>query len=126
MAGALKNILAIAIGAVDGLQLGANTRALLMTRGMSEIMRFGESRGANRETLMGLSGLGDMILTCTDNQSRNRRFGLAVGQGANVDQAMKEIGQTVEGYRAARAVYNMCQQQGLNLPINGSGLPCFI
>jgi len=115
--GALKNILAIAVGAVDGLGLGANTRAALITRGLSEIMRFGELMGARKETLMGLSGLGDLILTCTDDQSRNRRFGLAIGAGQSVEQAIESVGQTVEGYRAARAVYSIVQQKGLNLPI---------
>ena len=115
--GALKNVLAIAVGAVDGLKLGANTRAALITRGLSEIMRFGERMGAQRETLMGLSGLGDLILTCTDNQSRNRRFGLAVGQGKGVDEAIESIGQTVEGYRAARAVFDIARDQALSMPI---------
>ncbi len=115
--GALKNILAIAVGAVDGLELGANTRAALITRGLSEIMRFGEKMGARKETLMGLSGLGDLILTCTDDQSRNRRFGLAIGAGQTVEQAITSAGQTVEGYRAAKAVYSIVTQKGLNLPI---------
>lgn len=115
--GALKNILAIAVGAADGLGFGANTRAALITRGLSEIMRFGDKMGASRETLMGLSGLGDMILTCTDDQSRNRRFGLAVGRGSTCEQAIEMVGQTVEGYRAARAVHDMANQHGLLLPI---------
>lgn len=117
--GALKNVLAIAVGAADGLGFGANTRAALITRGLAEVMRFGEAMGAQKETLMGLSGLGDLILTSTDNQSRNRRFGLAIGQGQNVEQALDSIGQTVEGYRAAKAVYKMGQQQGVALPIMG-------
>lgn len=115
--GALKNVLAIAVGAVDGLGLGANTRATLITRGLSEIMRFGECMGAHKETLMGLSGLGDLILTSTDDQSRNRRFGLAVGKGQSVDQAIQSIGQTVEGHRAAKAVHAIAQQHNLSLPI---------
>lgn len=115
--GALKNVLAIAVGAADGLGFGANTRAALITRGLSEIMRFGETVGAQKETLMGLSGLGDLILTCTDNQSRNRRFGLAIGQGQSIEQAIKSIGQTVEGYRAARAIYLMTRSHHLTLPI---------
>ena len=117
--GALKNVLAIAVGAADGLGFGANTRAALITRGLAELMRFGETRGAKRETLMGLSGLGDLILTCTDNQSRNRRFGLAIGQGQDVQAAIESIGQTVEGYRAARAVYLMAQKMDVSLPIMG-------
>ena len=115
--GALKNVLAIAVGAADGLGFGANTRAALITRGLSEIMRFGEKLGAQKETLMGLSGLGDLILTCTDNQSRNRRFGLAIGQGLGVEQAMASVGTTVEGYRAAKAVYAIAQKKHLSIPI---------
>ncbi len=115
--GALKNVLAIAVGTADGLGFGANTRAALITRGLSEIMKFGETIGAKKETLMGLSGLGDLILTCTDNQSRNRRFGLAIGQGQSIDQAISSAGQTVEGYRAAKAVFSMAAQKQLSLPI---------
>lgn len=117
--GALKNVLAIAVGAADGLGFGANTRAALITRGLSEVMRFGAMKGAHKETLMGLSGLGDLILTCTDNQSRNRRFGLAIGQGKSVHEAIESIGQTVEGYRAANALYHMAQKMNLSLPIMG-------
>ena len=117
--GALKNVLAIAVGAADGLGFGANTRAALITRGLAEVMRFGEKMGAKKETLMGLSGLGDLILTSTDNQSRNRRFGLAIGQGQSVEQAIQSIGQTVEGYRAAKAIYLMAQKQSIALPIMG-------
>ena len=117
LGGALKNILAIAVGAADGLGFGANTRAALMTRGFSEVMRMGQSLGARQETLMGLAGLGDLILTCTDDQSRNRRFGLAIGQGKTIQEAETEVGQTVEGLRAARAIYTMSKQLGLDLPI---------
>ncbi|MDH3220061.1 MAG: NAD(P)-dependent glycerol-3-phosphate dehydrogenase [Gammaproteobacteria bacterium] len=117
LGGALKNVLAIAVGASDGLGFGANTRAALMTRGLSEIMQLGTRLGARRETLMGLAGLGDIILTCTDDQSRNRRFGLAIGQGKSVSQAEIEVGQTVEGLRAARAIYNKTRKLELDLPI---------
>ena len=117
LGGALKNVLAIAVGASDGLGFGANTRAALMTRGLSEIMQLGTRMGAQRETLMGLAGLGDIILTCTDNQSRNRRFGLAIGQGKSVAEAEAEVGQTVEGLRAARAIYHKGRDLGLELPI---------
>jgi glycerol-3-phosphate dehydrogenase (NAD(P)+) len=117
LGGALKNVLAIAVGVSDGLGFGANTRAALMTRGLSEIMHLGTALGAKRETLMGLAGLGDLILTCTDDQSRNRRFGLAIGKGKNVTQAEIEVGQTVEGLRAARAIYHKSKQLGLDLPI---------
>ncbi len=117
LGGALKNVLAIAVGVADGLGFGANTRAALMTRGMAEIMRLGLRLDARRETLMGLAGLGDLILTCTDDQSRNRRFGLAIGRGITVAQAEIEVGQTVEGLRAAKAIYRMTQALELELPI---------
>ncbi len=117
LGGALKNVLAIAVGVADGLGFGANTRAALMTRGLAEIMRLGTSLGARPETLMGLAGLGDIILTCTDNQSRNRRFGLAIGEGKTVSQAEIEVGQTVEGLRAAKAIYNKARQMQLDTPI---------
>jgi glycerol-3-phosphate dehydrogenase (NAD(P)+) len=115
--GALKNVLAIAVGIADGLGFGANTRAALMTRGLAEVMRLGKSLGAQEETLMGLAGLGDLILTCTDDQSRNRRFGLAIGNGMSLEAAESAVGQTVEGVRAARAVYQMADNLGLELPI---------
>ena len=117
LGGALKNVLAIAVGAADGLGYGANTRAALITRGLNEIMRLAAEMGAQQETLMGLSGLGDLILTCTDDQSRNRRFGLAIGRGKSPRQAEIEVGHTVEGYRAARAVYNKMREYDLDLPI---------
>ncbi len=117
LGGALKNIIAIAVGAADGLGFGANTRAALMTRGLSEVMRLGHSLGARQETLMGLAGLGDLILTCTDDQSRNRRFGLAIGEGKSVQEAEIEVGQTVEGLRAAKAIYLMAKELELDLPI---------
>ena len=117
LGGALKNVLAIAVGVADGLGFGANTRAALMTRGLSEIMRLGTRLGAQQETLMGLAGLGDMILTCTDNQSRNRRFGLALGQGRSLSEAEADVGQTVEGLRAARAIHDKALQLELDLPI---------
>jgi glycerol-3-phosphate dehydrogenase (NAD(P)+) len=115
--GALKNILAIAVGIADGLGFGANTRAALMTRGLVEVMRLGKRLGAREETLMGLAGLGDLILTCTDDQSRNRRFGLSIGKGVSVEEAEIAVGQTVEGLRAAQAIYQMSRKLGLELPI---------
>ena len=117
LGGALKNVLAIAVGISDGLGFGANTRAALMTRGLAEIMRLGTRLGAHQETMMGLAGLGDIILTCTDNQSRNRRFGLLIGQGKSVEEAEIEVGQTVEGLRAASAIYNKARELELDLPI---------
>ena len=117
LGGALKNVLAIAVGASDGLGFGANTRAALITRGLAEIMDLSARLGARRETLMGLAGLGDIILTCTDDQSRNRRFGLAIGEGKSVAEAEAVVGQTVEGLRAARAVYAKQRELGLELAI---------
>ena len=117
LGGALKNILAIAVGTADGLGFGANTRAALITRGLAEVMRLGKELGARQETLMGLAGLGDLILTCTDDQSRNRRFGLAIGQGKTVEQAVVEVKQTVEGLRASKAIYLMAQAMSIELPI---------
>jgi glycerol-3-phosphate dehydrogenase (NAD(P)+) len=117
LGGALKNVLAIAVGVADGLGYGANTRAALITRGLAEIMRLATALGAQRETLMGLAGLGDVILTCTDDQSRNRRFGLALGRGRSVEQAEIDVGQTVEGLRAAKAVYAKAAELRLDLPI---------
>jgi glycerol-3-phosphate dehydrogenase (NAD(P)+) len=116
--GAYKNIMAIATGLSDGLQLGANARAALIGRGMKEMMRFGAALGAEPETLMGLSGLGDLVLTCTDNLSRNRRFGLRMAQsGLSSDAVIDEIGQVVEGVKAAKAVKRIAEQHGLDLPI---------
>jgi glycerol-3-phosphate dehydrogenase (NAD(P)+) len=117
LGGALKNILAIAVGTSDGLGFGANTRAALMTRGLAEVMRLGKELGARQETLMGLAGLGDLILTCTDDQSRNRRFGLAIGKGKTVEQAMAEVKQTVEGFRATKAIYLIGKAISIELPI---------
>lgn len=117
LGGALKNVLAIAVGVADGLGFGANTRAALMTRGLAEVMRMGQIMGATQETLMGLAGLGDLILTCTDNQSRNRRFGLAIGQGKSLAEAEIEVGATVEGLRAAKAVFEKIDRLNLEMPI---------
>jgi len=115
--GSVKNVLAIAVGIADGLGLGANTRAALITRGLAEIMRLGESLGAQPETLMGLSGLGDLVLTCTDNQSRNRRMGLLLAQGKSVDEATAEIRQVVEGVKVAPEVRRLAQRQQVSMPI---------
>ncbi len=115
--GAVKNVLAIAAGIADGIGFGANTRAALVTRGIAEIIRLNTALGGQQETLMGLAGLGDLILTCTDNQSRNRRFGLALGQGKDKDTAIKEIGQEVEGISAARETYRLAKKHGIDMPI---------
>jgi glycerol-3-phosphate dehydrogenase (NAD(P)+) len=117
LGGAAKNVLAVAAGIADGLGFGANTRAALITRGLAEIMRLGEAVGGKRETLMGLSGLGDLILTCTDNQSRNRRFGLALGRGATQAEALASIGQVVEGKLAADEVVKRAAELGIDMPI---------
>lgn len=115
--GAVKNVLAVGAGLTDGLGFGANTRIALITRGLVELTRLGVALGAQRETFMGLAGLGDVVLTCTDDQSRNRRFGLLLAAGRTVDQALKEIGQVVEGYAAARAVHVVAQRHAVRMPI---------
>jgi len=115
--GAVKNVLAIAAGIADGLGFGANTRAALITRGLSEILRLGIKLGGKQETFMGLSGLGDLILTCTDNQSRNRRYGLALGQGKNKATALQEIYQEIEGISAAKETWMLAQKYSLEMPI---------
>ena len=115
--GAVKNILAIAAGISDGLGYGANARAALITRGLTEVMRLGEALGGNKETLMGLAGLGDLLLTCTDDQSRNRRFGLALGHGQSISEARASIKQVVEGIDATREVYHLAATLGIEMPI---------
>lgn len=115
--GAAKNVMAIGVGIADGLNLGANTRAALITRGLAEIMRLGEALGARAETLMGLSGMGDLVLTCTDNQSRNRRMGLLLAQGRSVPEAIAEIQQVVEGVTAAPEVARLAARLGVEMPI---------
>ena len=115
--GAVKNVLAVGAGLCDGLGFGANTRIALITRGLSEVMRLGVALGAQPETFMGLAGLGDLVLTSTDNQSRNRRFGLALAAGKSVEDALREIGQVVEGYSAARAVHLVAQREKVEMPI---------
>ena len=115
--GAVKNVLAIAAGIADGLGFGANTRAALITRGLHEIIRLGIRLGGQTDTFMGLAGLGDLILTCTDNQSRNRRFGLALGQGKSKQQAVTEISQEIEGVSAARETFQLSQKLDIEMPI---------
>jgi glycerol-3-phosphate dehydrogenase (NAD(P)+) len=115
--GAVKNVLAIAAGISDGLGFGANARSALITRGLNEITQLGAALGAQANTFMGLSGLGDLVLTCTDNLSRNRRFGLALGKGQTAEQAFSEIGQVVEGAENVQQVHALAQQFGLALPI---------
>lgn len=115
--GTVKNILAIGAGISDGLGYGANARAALITRGMAETMRLAASLGAETETMIGLSGMGDLILTCTDNQSRNRQLGMAIGRGLTVEQAVADVGKTVEGIHAAREVLMRAKQAGIEMPI---------
>jgi glycerol-3-phosphate dehydrogenase (NAD(P)+) len=115
--GALKNVLAIAAGVADAQGFGANARAALITRGLVEIVRLGERLGGHRDTFVGLAGLGDLVLTCTDDQSRNRRFGLALGRGQGVEQALEEIGQVVEGMRTARIASVLARRNGVEMPI---------
>ncbi len=115
--GAVKNVLAIAVGFADGLGYRANTRALLMTRGLQELSTIGAELGARPETLTGMAGLGDLLLTCGDDQSRNRRLGLLLAAGRSVDQATRAIGQTVEGVRVARALHELANARRLDVPI---------
>ena len=115
--GAVKNVLAIGAGLSDGLGYGANARIALINRGLVEMMRLGVALGARRETFMGLAGLGDLVLTCTDDQSRNRRFGLMLARGDGVEAALAAIGQVVEGYKAARAVRGVAARLQVSMPI---------
>jgi glycerol-3-phosphate dehydrogenase (NAD(P)+) len=117
LGGAVKNVLAVAAGISDGLGFGANARAGLITRGLAELMRLGAAMKAEPQTLMGLAGVGDLILTCTDNQSRNRRFGLALGRGDTVEKALADIAQTVEGVRTAHEVHKLAVRIGVEMPI---------
>ncbi|MFZ7165160.1 NAD(P)H-dependent glycerol-3-phosphate dehydrogenase [Avibacterium avium] len=117
LGGAIKNVIAIGAGMSDGMGFGANARTALITRGLAEISRLGETLGANPSTFMGMSGLGDLVLTCTDNQSRNRRFGLMLGQGKNAEDALAEIGQVVEGFYNTKEAYLLAQRHGVEMPI---------
>lgn len=117
LGGAVKNVLAIAAGIADGLGCGANARAALITRGLAEMMRLGTRLGGQRDTFMGLAGLGDLLLTCTDDQSRNRRLGLALARGSSVAEATHAIGQVVEGIQTAREVVRLAQRQAVDMPI---------
>jgi len=116
--GAVKNVLAIAAGIADGLGYGANARTALITRGLAEMMRLGEAMGGRRETFMGLAGMGDLILTCTDNQSRNRRTGLLLAQGKTLEQVHTEIGQAIEGIKTAKEVVALARRYDVEVPIS--------
>jgi len=115
--GAIKNVLAIAAGLSDGLGFGANTRVALISRGLVEMTRLGVALGAKQDTFMGLAGMGDLVLTCTDNLSRNRRMGLALAKGMTIDEAQKEIQQVVEGVLAAKAVREVAKKMQVDMPI---------
>jgi glycerol-3-phosphate dehydrogenase (NAD(P)+) len=115
--GAVKNALAVGAGLSDGLGFGANTRVALITRGLKEMTRLGVALGAEAATFMGLAGLGDLVLTCTDDQSRNRRFGLALAAGATPEAALAAIGQAVEGYAAARAIRTVAARTAVEMPL---------
>lgn len=117
LGGAIKNVMALAAGISDGLGFGANARAGLITRGLAEMNRLGIALGGRRQTFMGLTGVGDLILTCTDDQSRNRRLGLGLGRGQSLDQALEEIGQEVEGVKTVRELYEMAKRLDVEMPI---------
>jgi glycerol-3-phosphate dehydrogenase (NAD(P)+) len=115
--GAVKNVLAIGAGISDGLGFGANTRIAVINRGLVEMTRLGVALGARQDTFMGLAGMGDLVLTCTDDQSRNRRMGLALASGKSVREAQQEIQQVVEGVLAAKAVHEVSRQTNVEMPI---------
>jgi glycerol-3-phosphate dehydrogenase (NAD(P)+) len=117
LGGALKNVIAIATGISDGMEMGHNTRAALMTRGLAEITRLGARMGASPTTFLGLSGMGDLLLTCTGDLSRNRRVGLALGRGRKLDEIIEELGEVAEGVRTTRAACRLAKRLGVELPI---------
>ncbi len=117
LGGAMKNVLAVATGVADGMSLGLNARAGLITRGLNEMLRLNIAIGGKPETLMGLAGLGDLVLTCTGDLSRNRRLGLALGRGQAMDEAVREIGQVVESVQTADEVMRLADRHGVELPI---------
>ena len=117
LGGALKNVIALCAGVTDGLGCGDNTKAMLMTRGLTETARLGVSLGAHKETFAGLTGIGDLIVTCTSMHSRNRRAGILIGQGRTAKEAMEEVGAVVEGYYAAQSAWELCRKQGVEMPI---------
>jgi glycerol-3-phosphate dehydrogenase (NAD(P)+) len=118
LGGAMKNVLAVATGVSDGMRFGLNARAGLITRGLNEMLRLNAALGGRAETLMGLAGLGDLVLTCTGDLSRNRRLGLALGQGKSIDEAVAAIGQAVESIQTADEVMRLAARHALDLPIS--------
>ena len=117
LGGALKNVIALCAGVTDGMGLGDNIKAMLMTRGLTETARLGVAMGAKKETFTGLSGVGDLIVTCTSMHSRNRRAGILIGQGKDGQTAMQEVGAVVEGYYAAKSAYALSRKMGIDMPI---------
>ena len=117
LGGALKNVIALCAGICDGLGYGDNTKAALMTRGIVEIKRLGVSMGASEKTFSGLSGIGDLIVTCTSMHSRNRRAGILLGQGKSLDETLKEVHMVVEGVHTAKAAYNLAKKYNVDMPI---------
>ena len=115
---ALKNIVALCVGVCDGLGYGDNTIAMLMTRGLAEMADLCVALGGKKETLAGLAGLGDLIVTCTSRHSRNRRAGVLIGQGTEIQEAMRQVGAVVEGYYAAKAAYDLAERAGVDMPIS--------
>ncbi len=115
--GALKNVIALCAGISDGLGFGDNTKAALMTRGLTEIARLGQALGAKKQTFAGLSGMGDLIVTCTSIHSRNRRAGILIGQGKKLEDALKEVKMVVEGVRTTKASFELSKKQGIEMPI---------
>jgi glycerol-3-phosphate dehydrogenase (NAD(P)+) len=120
LGGAMKNVLAVATGVADGMNLGLNARAGLITRGLNEMLRLNLAIGGKAETLMGLAGLGDLVLTCTGDLSRNRRLGLALGRGQSIADAVREIGQVVESIQTADEVMRQAERHGVELPISST------
>lgn len=118
LGGAVKNVIAIGAGMSDGMGFGANARTALITRGLVEMSRLGSVLGASANTFTGMAGLGDLVLTCTDNQSRNRRFGFLLGQGHDIQQAQQQIGQVVEGYRNTKEVHELSRRCQVEMPIS--------
>jgi len=118
IAAACKNIIAIAAGISDGLGYGSNARSAIITRGLHEIMLLGDAYGAHEKTFMGLSGIGDLTLTCSDDKSRNRRLGLLLAKGMSIDEAKREIGQSVEGIHAAKIICQLAADKRVDMPIS--------
>lgn len=117
LGGSLKNVIALAAGISDGLGNGDNTKAALMTRGIVEMARLGEMMGANINTFSGLTGIGDLIVTCTSMLSRNRRAGILIGKGHSIDEAIEEVGMVVEGIKTTRSAFELAKRHGVNMPI---------